>query len=96
MYGSGAATGMPLIITAKAQAVIPKTPLLLPTACCAVAVGATMRRAAGRLTAATTPPAIATTTAASALYSSHSFGSYANLVCLFELKKKKEVKAAYW
>ena len=95
MYGSGAATGMPLIITAKAQAVIPKTPLLLPTACCAVAVGTSMRGPAGRLTAAATPPAIATTTTASALFSSHSFGSYAYLVCSFELKKK-EVKAAYW
>ena len=88
MYGNGARIGMLPIITKTALL----TTLLVQhqalPACCAVAVGATMRGTAGRLTASPAPPAIATTTAASALYLSHSFGSYAYLVCSFELKKK--------
>ena len=88
MCGSGARIGMLPIIIKIAQKKTPKEQTLELTACCAAAVGTAMRNTAGRLTASTALPAIAATTTASALCVSHSFGSYAYLVCSFELKKK--------
>ena len=62
MYGSGAAIGIQQHITKAVQAAILKALQVGLPVCCAVAVGATVPRAAGWLIAATTPPAIATPT----------------------------------